>query len=303
MRLSVFLADHPRSRGVYTFSQTSLFLGRGSSPLARGLPRPPSGGGSSAGIIPARAGFTRGGSSLTRLTTDHPRSRGVYTSTTSSWRRARGSSPLARGLRVIRQRDSRVCRIIPARAGFTASADHGAVASPDHPRSRGVYFSTDTVRAPTAGSSPLARGLLIGEAVTDGCARIIPARAGFTGSTSRPILVAEDHPRSRGVYASLAAVSSAVRGSSPLARGLRRSPIRRARPLRIIPARAGFTIHRLLRHDPGQDHPRSREVYSRFCFASDARFGSSPLARGLPCDFRAAEIGAVDHPRSRGVYA
>ena len=33
------------------------------------------------------------------------------------------------------------------------------------------------------GSSPLARGLLIGEAVTDGCARIIPARAGFTCET------------------------------------------------------------------------------------------------------------------------
>ena len=51
---------------------------------------------------------------------------------------------------------------------------------------------------------------------------------------------------------------------------------------RIIPARAGFTLH--VRLEPGDhgDHPRSRGVYvipERY-----RRFmkGSSPLARGLP---------------------
>ena len=51
--------DHPRSRGVY-FSRTSLFLGRlGSSPLARGLLYRAWAAETHAGIIPARAGFTR----------------------------------------------------------------------------------------------------------------------------------------------------------------------------------------------------------------------------------------------------
>ena len=50
----------------------------GSSPLARGLPARPAGGGVHRGIIPARAGFTvlRGPGHLGRR--DHPRSRGVY---------------------------------------------------------------------------------------------------------------------------------------------------------------------------------------------------------------------------------
>ena len=53
--------DHPRSRGVYEGPHDISFLSYGSSPLARGLlgrshrPHPP------AGIIPARAGFTRRG--------------------------------------------------------------------------------------------------------------------------------------------------------------------------------------------------------------------------------------------------
>ena len=70
---------------------------------------------------------------------DHPRSRGVYTTrrarSASSW----GSSPLARGLRVMTARHAAPPGIIPARAGFTAyeyDITHDPV---DHPRSRGVY--------------------------------------------------------------------------------------------------------------------------------------------------------------------
>ena len=50
--------DHPRSRGVYPFSRVSGGQGRGSSPLARGLPRVGPGPAGWPGIIPARAGFT-----------------------------------------------------------------------------------------------------------------------------------------------------------------------------------------------------------------------------------------------------
>ena len=53
--------DHPRSRGVYAARKVGAIMADGSSPLARGLrrvwPVPHAG----AGIIPARAGFTRRG--------------------------------------------------------------------------------------------------------------------------------------------------------------------------------------------------------------------------------------------------
>ena len=54
--------DHPRSRGVYDQRCAGHSFPLGSSPLARGLPRPLISGGRSAGIIPARAGFTANGS-------------------------------------------------------------------------------------------------------------------------------------------------------------------------------------------------------------------------------------------------
>ena len=51
-------SDHPRSRGVYIPRYVDSLLSKGSSPLARGLPRGRGSGRSRARIIPARAGFT-----------------------------------------------------------------------------------------------------------------------------------------------------------------------------------------------------------------------------------------------------
>ena len=71
-----------------------------------------------------------------------------------------------------------------------------------------------------AGSSPLARGLLLGAEGGEFGAGIIPARAGFT---KVPVVYQhnhEDHPRSRGVYGSFVTGQDRIPGSSPLARGL-----------------------------------------------------------------------------------
>ena len=51
--------DHPRSRGVYGAAEEVELLRAGSSPLARGLLRAYTRRCVDAGIIPARAGFTR----------------------------------------------------------------------------------------------------------------------------------------------------------------------------------------------------------------------------------------------------
>ncbi|ERH20503.1 hypothetical protein HMPREF1979_03287, partial [Actinomyces johnsonii F0542] len=70
------------------------------------------------GIIPARAGFTIRRASISRISPDHPRSRGVYEfpSILTAWNA--GSSPLARGLHPAPGYGGPGDGIIPARAGF-----------------------------------------------------------------------------------------------------------------------------------------------------------------------------------------
>ena len=92
--------------------------------------------------------------------------------------------------------------------------------------------------------------------------------------------------------------------------------------LRIIPARAGFTVVTSVSTATAEDHPRSRGVYRGPRGPVRRAAGSSPLARGLPgtqCCRRhperiiPARAGFTlrpsptrkpgpDHPRSRGVY-
>ena len=111
--------DHPRTRGVYRSAVSSCCSAAGSSPHTRGL--------LSAGIlvvtairiIPAHAGFTAGVSGSGRGRPDHPRTRGVYSPSSSRCMRTSGSSPHTRGLPDTCQRVGPGQRIIPAHAGFT----------------------------------------------------------------------------------------------------------------------------------------------------------------------------------------
>ena len=274
--------DHPRSRGVYTRTPGRWRHGDGSSPLARGLRQAGDHAPRAAGIIPARAGFTRPRPRSSPSGGDHPRSRGVYFLTLPRRLCFFGSSPLARGLRRPRLPGRPRRRIIPARAGFT-TMDEEAIGQPeDHPRSRGVYCHGRHPRSGFGGSSPLARGLPRGGRLYYNTCGIIPARAGFTSTTRRSRGTSRDHPRSRGVYPMCSPSVSRSGGSSPLARGLLPRRGNSTPRGRIIPARAGFTLIPPSSYAFPADHPRSRGVY--LLNEADRRFeaGSSPLARGLP---------------------
>ena len=237
--------DHPRSRGVYARPRPAGRRAGGSSPLARGLPVHWYAPDWPTGIIPARAGFTGRGRPSAGRPGDHPRSRGVYGYEGWRERNRRGSSPLARGL--LRSRSCAVSapRIIPARAGFTGPTGAPTPWRRDHPRSRGVYTPTPIWRSTLCGSSPLARGLRRASHHLHRRVGIIPARAGFTGTHTQGMQGEMDHPRSRGVYVRPHSQDGAVRGSSPLARGLPTGPSRPRCRSRIIPARAGFTPARV----------------------------------------------------------
>ena len=131
--------DHPRSRGVYETLGQEHDGEAGSSPLARGLLEIDDAGQEGDRIIPARAGFTWIPVHSRSAPKDHPRSRGVYITGLTTEIPQVGSSPLARGLRHIRQTQGQAERIIPARAGFTAITEAFRGFLEDHPRSRGVY--------------------------------------------------------------------------------------------------------------------------------------------------------------------
>ena len=200
----------------------SLILPRfGSSPLARGL------------LAAPRRAFC--------WDQDHPRSRGVYSFTAPIVILTSGSSPLARGLLLAVYWFVVNCGIIPARAGFTWTRRQHA----------GTRW----------GSSPLARGLQNHHVPVVRIPGIIPARAGFTKPPRPCSSNPRDHPRSRGVYCRLKPTRKSLRGSSPLARGLRPPDRRLHRPRRIIPARAGFTTRPQSGTPQRTDHPRSRGVY------------------------------------------
>ena len=194
------LSDHPRSRGVYAPGTASANWLKGSSPLARGLPR---------------RGVSDGADQV-----DHPRSRGVYSLIGFPNMTGDGSSPLARGLRDLTLLHRLPEGIIPARAGFTSDEVTATRMAADHPRSRGVYAEELRARAGDGGSSPLARGLPGGPGPEDPLRRIIPARAGFTPRCRPWRRRRTDHPRSRGVYQAIDASDATNKGSSPLARGL-----------------------------------------------------------------------------------
>ena len=157
------------------------------------------------GIIPARAGFTHPFCFPIYYLGDHPRSRGVYPSCPNGWGRRGG----------------------------------------DHPRSRGVYSVISVDPRESGGSSPLARGLLLAKNFRRQDVRIIPARAGFTSPPPRRRPSHWDHPRSRGVYDISGSPPGRSWGSSPLARGLPVGAGVLLEERRIIPARAGFTRHRV----------------------------------------------------------
>ena len=306
-------ADHPRSRGVYEALASGPYQGPGSSPLARGLPFEAAFAKADTRIIPARAGFTKGRADLVPREEDHPRSRGVYVVVLTEPALRRWIIPARAGFthrhpgRHGRGRDHPRSRgvyadawIIPARAGFTRRRNEKNIACSDHPRSRGVYRQDGPVRLGFPGSSPLARGLLPSSSRSRRPGRIIPARAGFTVSRGDPLSRGWDHPRSRGVYSSLARRPSGSPGSSPLARGLPTGSPMTPLPLRIIPARAGFTCVRPTARGILWDHPRSRGVYTPALHPTHLRDGSSPLARGLPASAFAQRLSLRIIPARAG---
>ena len=192
--------DHPRSRGEYQSGIYTFPYRAGSSPLSRGIRHPPAGERFFIRIIPALAGNTYLGNQFTCRRKDHPRSRGEYMIGEKPSHARYGSSPLSRGIRILKHFGRSGLRIIPALAGNTKAFPCTILLFRDHPRSRGEYCPHCAVYLVKIGSSPLSRGIQIFWFPKDWTSGIIPALAGNTFPVSLAATSSPDHPRSRGEY-------------------------------------------------------------------------------------------------------
>ena len=232
---------HPRSRGEHKLERPRQGRGAGSSPLARGTPSGRPGHRCRSGLIPARAGNTKGTPSKSPMMRAHPRSRGEHVPAVRFKLTGPGSSPLARGTQLLRRRPVCCLGLIPARAGNTPCVPCEWVVSGAHPRSRGEHWDAASTPAWSSGSSPLARGTRVLPTLPRGALGLIPARAGNTFMCRFLRWGGWAHPRSRGEHAARTRLTYDEAGSSPLARGTLHHPQDHRGRVGLIPARAGNT--------------------------------------------------------------
>ena len=189
---------HPRSRGENGTWHSPRSRPRGSSPLTRGKRRGWNRPAACAGLIPAHAGKTSDQQAPGRRVGAHPRSRGENDARRPRHLDRRGSSPLTRGKHGLGLGLVGGHGLIPAHAGKTADLERNPELEGAHPRSRGENLYVDVVPSMKGGSSPLTRGKLHAELLTQVDNGLIPAHAGKTAPRSPRSRPAPAHPRSRG---------------------------------------------------------------------------------------------------------
>ena len=143
-----------------------------------------------------------------------------------------GSSPRARGTRSWGNPGGEGRRFIPASAGNTGARGGEGWDYSVHPRERGEHLVLQALGFGCGGSSPRARGTRGGCGADLAGRRFIPASAGNTPMRNICIASVPVHPRERGEHVTGATASIMPSGSSPRARGTRRSaPERRLKML------------------------------------------------------------------------
>ncbi len=172
--------------------------------------------------------------------------------------RSNGSSPRARGTRLVRPQQQYACRFIPASAGNTRNDARPQGFRPVHPRERGEHLPARSRSHPSRGSSPRARGTPIFDQSVTASLRFIPASAGNTGREHLNSLDDSVHPRERGEHPSQASCRPPARGSSPRARGTPDGDPAECDCSRFIPASAGNTRRNNSMRWGASVHPRER---------------------------------------------
>ncbi len=239
-------------------------------------------------FIPAPAGNTRRRSNAGACASVHPRACGEHMESLVQGGGNAGSSPRLRGTRPRVLRDDQRYRFIPAPAGNTSGRPSRRNGSTVHPRACGEHAQACSRRNFIAGSSPRLRGTRLARRAEEVVRRFIPAPAGNTRSPRPKPPRRAVHPRACGEHISSMRRPNASRGSSPRLRGTRRMRVPVEISWRFIPAPAGNTRFKTLKHLLPTVHPRAcgEHLYRRH--APRRANGSSPRLRGT---LRCGELG------------
>ena len=253
---------HPRACGENLDPYAPETWWQGSSPRVRGKLKDLFGNAWNAGLIPARAGKTRGSSSLAYSRRAHPRACGENKVASVSQPHFKGSSPRVRGKRL--------------------PAGTSSVLSRAHPRACGENNAVAFDWVSLAGSSPRVRGKPASRSHRYGPAGLIPARAGKTPCGKNVPRRCGAHPRACGENAGKRDCTCSEAGSSPRVRG--KPPYRQRARIHsgLIPARAGKTLSRGASMQTGRAHPRACGENAQGRISRTAIEGSSPRVRGKP---------------------
>ena len=274
--------DHPRACGANLSTSSNSNSSAGSSPRVRGKRPRARDRVDRRRIIPARAGQTSTAFAPAFASSDHPRACGANARPTGHHDGLSGSSPRVRGKRCPAIRVVTRMRIIPARAGQTARSRCRCRTARDHPRACGANGHGQHVTVDVRGSSPRVRGKLRRPPAKTPVTRIIPARAGQTGSSRPPWSAPSDHPRACGANKGSQDGFAQLFGSSPRVRGKRTAKTGQHATKRIIPARAGQTRYFQQRRFRRPDHPRACGANAAVIVSIRVTAGSSPRVRGKP---------------------
>ena len=210
---------HPRAGGENRQSDEVRRARGGSSPRGRGKLDGFSAVVVSFGLIPARAGKTRGVGFRRRFGPAHPRAGGENAMTPPARSRRAGSSPRGRGKRHHTHEVSQRGRLIPARAGKTPPRHGMRPPPPAHPRAGGENTLTTWPANGHPGSSPRGRGKPAIRLRPRNSRRLIPARAGKTRRTAPSPRGTSAHPRAGGENPGWLGPEVRPHGSSPRGRG------------------------------------------------------------------------------------
>ena len=173
---------HPRAGGENGIMVEQHTGELGSSPRGRGKLNATGPALTGTGLIPARAGKTVTACSDGYGHKAHPRAGGENALSVCFGALAAGSSPRGRGKLLLAAIQSSGLRLIPARAGKTGAGSTCTHRRRAHPRAGGENFLLHVIQSSVLGSSPRGRGkprVLTGPSRRS---RLIPARAGKTGS-------------------------------------------------------------------------------------------------------------------------
>ena len=150
------------------------------------------------GLIPARAGKTRGKASPLRAQPAHPRAGGENVVRENLCRNPSGSSPRGRGKHSNSGIRRHRLRLIPARAGKTWNHSTTTDTAAAHPRAGGENDLTEPIIELMPGSSPRGRGKHRRPSGQVNGPGLIPARAGKTSSSTYRHGSRSAHPRAGG---------------------------------------------------------------------------------------------------------